>query len=309
MGSVLILGTGGTIAGTAANASQPWAYQAAQLSVESLVDAVPQLSAHQLLTEQVAQIDSKDMGWSTWQALGASIHAALASDRVVAIVVTHGTDTLEETATLLHLLHAGGKPIVLTAAMRPATSADADGPSNLLWAVQVAHAAALRGEGGVVAALAGRIWSARDVRKAHSCAIDAFDGGGAAPLDQHAPWPQPQGRGWGLLNQARLPRVEIITSHSDADGWLVDAALAHASASGEALDGLVVACTGHGTWHHRLDASLRRARDAGVMVWRSSRVARGGVQPLPGDDWPAAGDGTPAQVRVRLLLHLLSARP
>jgi L-asparaginase len=309
LAKVLILGTGGTIAGTSSDASRPWAYQAAQLSVDRLVDVVPQLAAHQLLTEQVAQIDSKDMGWSTWQALGASIEAALASDQVAAIVVTHGTDTLEETATLLHLLHAGGKPIVLTAAMRPATSPDADGPANLLWAVQVAEAAALRGEGGVVAALAGRIWSARDVRKAHSHAIDAFDGGVAEPLAAQAPWPQPEAQGWGLLKQVFAPRVEIVTSHSDADGWLVDAALAHASAAGEALEGLVVACTGHGTWHQGLEAALRRARDAGVVVWRSSRVARGGVHSRPGDDWPAGGDGTPAQVRVRLLLNLLSARP
>ena len=309
MSHVLILGTGGTIAGTASDPGRSWAYQAAQLSVEQLVAAVPELAAVSLATQQVAQIDSKDMGWSTWQALGRAIEAALLDDAVSAIVVTHGTDTLEETACLLHALHDGSKPIVLTAAMRPATAPDADGPANLLQAVRVAQSAAHRHEGGVVAALAGSIWSARDVRKAHSHATDAFDGGGAEALDESNPWPQPEARGWqGLLRNERLPKVEVITSHADADGWLVDAALGHARAVGVRLDGLVVACTGHGTIHQGLEAALQRARDAGVTVWRGSRVARGGVQPRDGDALPAAGNWTPAQARVRLVLELLNAR-
>jgi len=308
MPHVLILGTGGTIAGTASDPERSWAYRAAQLGVEQLVNAVPELAGIPLATQQVAQVDSKDMGWVTWQALGQALENAMADEAVSAIVITHGTDTLEETACLLHALHDGRKPIVLTAAMRPATAPDADGPGNLAQAVRVALAAGQRGDGGVVAALAGRIWSARDVRKAHSHAIDAFDGGGAEPLDEFNPWPQPQARGWSCLQATPTPRVEIITSHADADGWLVDAALAHAQVSGKKLDGLIVACTGHGTVHEKLEAALQRARDAGVAVWRSSRVARGGVQPRDGDTWPAAGHWTPAQARVRLLLELLSAR-
>ena len=308
MPHVLILGTGGTIAGTAFDPERSWAYRAAQLSVEQLVSAVPELACLPLATQQVAQVDSKDMGWATWQALGQAIEGAMADEAVLAVVVTHGTDTLEETACLLHALHDGRKPIVLTAAMRPATAPDADGPGNLAQAVRVALAAGQRGEGGVVVALAGRIWSALDVRKAHSHAIDAFDGGGAEPLDELNPWPQPQARGWQCLRATPTPRVAIVTSHADADGWLVDAALAHAQVSGQQLDGLIVACTGHGTVHEKLEAALQRARDAGVAVWRSSRVARGGVQPRDGDTWPAAGHWTPAQARVRLLLDLLSAR-
>lgn len=308
MPHVLILGTGGTIAGTASDPHRSWAYRAAQLSVEQLVSAVPELASFALATQQIAQIDSKDMGWATWQALGQALEGAMGDDAVSAIVITHGTDTLEETACLLHALHDGSKPIVLTAAMRPATAADADGPGNLAQAVRVAHVAAQRGEGGVAAALAGHVWSARDVRKAHSHAIDAFDGGGAEPLNAFTPWPQPEARGWLWLRPTQPPRVEIVTSHADADGWLVDAALAHAQSSGQKLDGLIVACTGHGTVHEKLEMALQRARDVGVAVWRSSRVARGGVQPRDGDAWPAAGHWTPAQARVRLLLDLLSAR-
>lgn len=308
MSCILILGTGGTIAGTACDPARSWAYHAAQLSVDQLVAAVPELAGQPLSTRQVAQVDSKDMGWRTWQALGLAIEEALADAEVGAIVVTHGTDTLEETASLLHALHDGGKPIVLTAAMRPATAPDADGPANLALAVRVARDAAQRGQGGVVACLAGRTWSASDVRKAHSHAIDAFDGGGAPALADGEAWPQPESRGWRLLRADSPPRVEVVTSHADADGWWVDAALAHARAGGEALGGLVVACTGHGTVHAGLEAALQRASAAGVVVWRSSRVARGGVLSREGDAWPAAGAWTPAQARVRLQLDLLSAR-
>jgi len=312
MGQVLILGTGGTIAGTASDPQRSWAYRAAQLSVADLVSAVPALAGVPLATRQVAQIDSKDMGWATWQALGLALNEAMCDAAVDAVVITHGTDTLEETACLLHALHDARKPIVLTAAMRPATAPDADGPANLALAVQVAQAAAQRGEGGVAVALAGHTWSARDVRKAHSHDIDAFDGGGATALDGTLPWPQPHARGWALLKQAAPPRVELVTSHADADGWLVDAALAHAQAAGGKLAGLLVACTGHGTMHHGLEAAVLRAEQAGVRVWRSSRVARGGVQPRDGDAWPAAGSWTAAQARVLLVLDLLaplSGRP
>jgi L-asparaginase len=107
----------------------------------------------------------------------------------------------------------------------------------------------------------------------------------------------------GTLEQ--LPRVEIITSHADADGALVDALLAAWPASDpQRLRGLVVACTGHGTWHRGLEPALLRARRAGVVVWRSSRVARGGVESKPGDTWPVAGRLTPAQARVALAITL-----
>ena len=103
----------------------------------------------------------------------------------------------------------------------------------------------------------------------------------------------------------QLPRVEIITSHADADGAVVDALLAAWSASDpRRLRGLVVACTGHGTWHRDLEPALLRARRAGVVVWRSSRVSRGGVEARPADTWPVAGRLTPAQARVVLAITL-----
>ncbi len=333
MAHVLILGTGGTIAGTGADPSRTWAYQAAQLGVAQLVAAVPELADIPLATQQVAQIDSKDMAWPVWQALAQALDAAMQDAEVEAVVITHGTDTLEETACLLHHLHDGRKPIVLTAAMRPATAPDADGPRNLRDAVRVAHTAAGLGLGGVVAVLQGRVWAGIDVRKAHSHGLDAFDAGGAVPqalLDDVggmlaseegatplAAWPRGEAMGWALLSASTPPRVEVVLSHADADGWLVDAALRQSAMDAasheterraQTLRGVVVACTGHGTVNTGLEAALQRAAAQGVVVWRSSRVARGGVTPREGDVWPAAGTLTPAQARVALQLRLLATQ-
>ena len=317
MRTVVILGTGGTIAGTNDDPGRAWHYRAAQLSVAQLIDAVPALRGMPLEAEQVAQIDSKDMRWSVWRTLGEALSRHLAREDVAGIVITHGTDTLEETACLLHHLCDGRKPVVLTAAMRPATAPDADGPANLRDAVRVVQAAdGVRAvPAGVWVVMQGRVWSGEQVRKAHSCAVDAFDAGGHLPLavvDEEGAWshvadatcwPLPHGRGLGLLVQ-EPPRVEILTSHADADGWLVDAALRH-GAQARPLQGIVVAGTGHGTIHADLEAALRRAEAAGVVVWRGTRVARGGVRDREGDAWRAGGELTPAQTRVALMLHLL----
>lgn len=314
MQKVVILGTGGTIAGTGSDPDRAWHYVAAQRTVAELVAAVPALAHEALEAKQVAQIDSKDMGWSVWQALGRAIEAELQRDDVAGVVITHGTDTLEETAWLLQALHDGRKPIVLTAAMRPATAPDADGPANLRDAVAVVRQGAQTGQGGVVVVMHGRVWAASGVRKAHTAAIDAFDGGDSGPLGNVGAgggvsaegwaWPACGARGWSLLASGRRPRVEVVTSHADADGWVVDALCAHAQQHG-GLDGIVVAATGHGTVHRGLSEALRRAEAEGVTVWRSSRVARGGVTPREGDVWPAAGPLTAAQARVALMLHLL----
>lgn len=311
---IVILGTGGTIAGTGTDPSRAWQYNAAQLSVEQLVQAVPALSDAPLRFEQVAQIDSKDMSWSVWQALACALQKHLAQDDVAGVVVTHGTDTLEETAYLLHRLHDGSKPIVLTAAMRPATASDADGPRNLGDAVRGAQWAAEQGFGGVVAVMGGQLWAGSQVRKMHSHSLDAFDGGGASALAAVLPdgqwvslvdaWPESGNAGWSVLDAAVPPRVEIITSHADADGVMVRAIWAAAPD----LKGLLVACTGHGTINAPLQSALLQAQQAGITVWRSSRVARGGVQPREGDDFFAVESLTAAQARLALVLHELGAR-
>jgi len=305
---VVVLGTGGTIAGTAASATDAVGYTAGQLGVAQLVAAVPALAAQAIECEQVAQLDSKDMDHATWQRLAARAAFHLARPEVGGVVVTHGTDTLEETAYFLHRVLAPGKPLVLTAAMRPATSLQADGPQNLLDAVSVAREAHAK---GVLVAVAGRVWSGAEVRKVHTYRPDAFDAGDAGPLAaidegqlrwwRASPQAHPLGLGCIERDAAQWPRVEIVLSHVAADGRIVDALVA------QGVDGLVVAGTGNGTLHRDLEAALRRAARHGVRVLRASRCAGGPVLGGDADELPGAGALTAVQARVELLLRLLTA--
>lgn len=307
--AVLVLGTGGTIAGIAPDPARAGRYTAAQLGVQQLVDAIPALATVSLQMEQVAQVDSKDMAPSIWTRLARRIAVALADEGIGGIVVTHGTDTLEETATLLaRLFGATPKPVVLTAAMRPANAPDADGPRNLSDAIDVARA----GREGVFVVLHGRVWDAAMVRKLHTRAIDAFGTAEAAACGtvrdgqvvleaSGARTVPPAGHDIDVQalpeHDADWPRVEIVTSHAGADGRGVDLLVA------DGVQGLVVAGTGHGTVHRGLEAALHRAAAAGVRVVVASRVGRGGVGPR--GQWPTAGERSPAQARVALMLDLL----
>ena len=306
---VVILGTGGTIAGTAARPDDAVGYSAAQLGIAHLVAAVPALQASDFECEQVSQLDSKDMDVATWQRLAARAAHHLARDNVAGVVVAHGTDTLEETAYLLHRVLAGDKPLVLTAAMRPATSIAADGPANLLDAVTTAHDARAR---GVLVVMAGRVWAGAEVRKVHSYRVDAFDAGDAGALAlieegalrwlREAPRDEVLGLARIAREAAQWPRVEIVTSHAGASGALVDALLA------QGVDGIVAAGTGNGTLHRDLEAALLRVQSAGVQVLRCTRCAAG---PVIGQTLlRSAGTLSPVQARVELLLQLLaSSRP
>ncbi len=304
---VVILGTGGTLAGTAADPTDNVGYRAGQIGVAELVARIPALASVSLQTEQVAQVDSKDMGFAIWRRLAERVDYHLDRSDVAGVVVTHGTDTLEESAYLLQRVLAPDKPVVLTAAMRPATALLSDGPQNVLDAVRVAlHP----GAQGVVAVLAGRIHGALDGRKVHTYRIDAFGSGDSGPLGvvqegvltQWRPWPAGDALGLALLARASPPRVAIVTSHADADGSIVEALRAHG------VDGIVVAGTGNGTLHQGLQAALIRARDdGGVQVLRCSRVAAGSVIATAEDTFESAGALTPGQARVELVLRLLSA--
>ena len=301
---VVILGTGGTIAGTAAQADDAVGYTAGRLDIGQLVAAVPTLRGGDLECEQIAQLDSKDMDFATWQLLTARAAEHLARAEVAGVVVTHGTDTLEETAYLLHRVLASSKPLVLTAAMRPATSIAADGPQNLADAVATARDARAH---GVLVAFGGRVWAGAEVRKVHSYRVDAFAAGDAGPLalieEGVLHWQREplRSEALGLVRIARdaaaWPRVEIVTSYAGATGAMVDALVA------QGVRGIVVAGTGNGTLHRELEAALLRAQSAGVQVLRSTRCAAG---PVIGQAMlRSAGTLSPVQARVELLLQLL----
>lgn len=313
--TVAILGTGGTIAGTAASAADNVAYTAAQIGIGALAHAVPALAGLSLEAEQVAQIDSKDMTHTVWLALAQRVAHYLARADVAGIVITHGTDTLEETAWFLQRVLAPQKPVVLTAAMRPATSAQADGPQNLIDAVRVAQEPGAR---GVVAVLAGAVHGAMNVRKAHPYRLDAFSSGDAGPLAWIEagvlrclrPWPQTAALGLDALgvNEAAWPAVEIVTSHAGARGAVVDALCAAGAR------GLVVAATGNGTVHAELQGSLQRARRLGVQVLIATRCVEGpivaGSGALAGNaPWPPTTGLSPVKARIDLMLSLMRQQP
>lgn len=306
-GVVVVVGTGGTIAGTAARADDHVGYQAGQLEAAALVAAVPALAAQALEAETLAQLDSCDMDHATWLRLRSRLQQLLARPEVAGVVVTHGTDTLEETAYFLHRTLDAPKPVVLTAAMRPASALSADGPQNLCDAVTLARTPGAR---GVLAVLGGKVYAGADLRKVHGYRVDAFDAGDAAPLGViedgrlrcFRTWPAPalhpaaaalgQSEGW--------PAVEIVTSHAGARGAVIDA-LAQAGARG-----IVIAGTGNGSVHRELVAAARRAVAAGVAVRRASRCQLGGVVGARPDALPSAGVLSAPQARIELLLDLLA---
>ena len=307
---VVILGTGGTIAGAAERATDSVGYRAASLGVQALVAAVPVLAAQPLECLQVAQLDSKDIDCGVWQVLAGAVGQQLQRPEVCGVVVTHGTDTLEETAYFLHRVLAPRKPVVMTAAMRPATALLADGPQNLLDAVTLAREAAWC---GVQAVLGARVHAAVDLRKRHGWHLDAFGVGDAGVLGlvqdgvlrrfRDLPAASPHPAAAALPADPRdWPGVDIVSSHAGARGAVIDALVAAGA------QGLVVAGTGNGSLHRSLEQAAKRAVAAGVPVVRASRCLDGGVFGAPPDALPSYGALTPWQARIELMLDLLKRR-
>lgn len=306
---IVVLGTGGTVAGRAGSAQDNVGYVAGQVAVADLLQGVPVPPGLAVACEQVSQIDSKDMDFEVWLHLARRCAHWLAERDVQGLVITHGTDTLEETAFFLQCVLQPGKPVVLTGAMRPATSATADGPANLADALVVAAAP---GAHGVVAVLAGQVHAAQEVAKAHTARPDAFSSGELGPLGKVErgsvrmlrAWPAqaPVMRPVDQLPAAQdWPRVEIVQNYAGANGMLVEALVA------QGVHGIVVAGTGNGTVHQALEAALLRAQAKGVKVVRSTRCAQGEVLAHPADRLPLAGGLSPVKARIALLLGLMGA--
>jgi L-asparaginase len=313
----VILGTGGTIAGLAADAPGNIDYTAAQLGVSQLVDAIPGLGdGYPIVVEQVAQIDSKDMSFAVWIELATRVQHHLARDDVQGVVITHGTDTIEETAYFLQAVLSPTKPVVLTCAMRPADALAPDGPQNMLDAVTVSQ---YPGAQGVVVVCAGSIHSAMDVQKVHTYQLSAFGSGDAGVIgfiEENAVkkvrnWPSDQQiharaaiENIALLDNPEFwPRVEIVMNYAGAGGALVDALFA------QGVRGLVVAGTGNGTVHHTLEAALLQAQAKGVQVVRATRCPQGRVLPRADDRFPPSNGLSPVKARIELMLRLMNIGP
>ena len=290
---IVVLATGGTIAGLAADAAQPENYVAGQLGVSDLIQGLFP-DGMGWVTEQVAQIDSKDMSFDVWQKLLARVAHWVAQDDVQGVVITHGTDTLEETAYFLQTVLQPSKPVAMTCAMRPANAPDSDGPANLKDAVAWVQTPDAT---GVSVVCAGQVHLGQAVQKSHSHQRNPFtsQAGVMHPAALDVPSVAQ------VLACTRWPRVELVFNHAGSDGRLVRALMAH-----DAPQGWVVAGTGNGTLHHDLEAALLDAQKQGTQVWRASRCAQGGVQSREADVLPHAGGLTAVQARVALWLHLVA---
>lgn len=272
---ILVLGTGGTIAGAGAQATGA-AYRPGGLGLDALIAHLDALGlAAELVPEDIARIGSQDIGWAEWQALHAACLHAIDDPAIAGVIITHGTDTAEETAFLLDLTLPTTKPIVLVGAMRPADAVGADGMRNFVNAVKVASDAAASGR-GVMLVMGDAVLAARDARKAATAQIDAFRSFPRGPLARVTPssldWFGPPHR---LDEAARyrwpdaLPRVAILTAGAGMDDQPVEALL------GIGCKGIVLAGMGQGNAPQVVIEALARAAARGVPVVRSTRVDEG----------------------------------
>jgi len=314
--NIVILATGGTIAGAAATGTQA-GYTSGAVTIDSMIAAVPGIKdLANIRGEQISNVGSQDMSFSIMLSLAKRINELLATSTVDGIVVTHGTDTMEETAFFLNLVVKSDKPVVLVGSMRPSTAVSADGPLNLYDAVAVAADPNAKGL-GVLVVMNDWIHGAHSLTKTSTTAVQTF----MSPLRglvgvstygkndyYNAPhWKHTTGSEFDVSNISKLPRVDIIFACADMSPDLIDAAVAHGA------KGIVIAGVGNGNMNKAsLDAAERAARNGTVIV-RSSRVATGAVgRNVEVDDdgmgFVASDELNPQKARILLMLALLKPR-
>ena len=304
-----LIGTGGTIAGAASAASVSTDYKPASLSLAAVVDSVPELrKRYAIEVSQPMQLASYDVRPENWLDLHAAVMQAVNNPDVVGIVVTHGTDTLEETATFLHLSVDSDKPIVVVGAMRPATAYSADGPANLLDACSVAACTGARGRGTLVV-MNGRIHSGLWVGKRHVSSVEAFDsplaGAVGEVADQAVQWFRAVGRAPTVAWQTPTtwPRVDMVVAYAGVD----DTALRAFVAAG--AQGIVHAGFGNANTPTAYRAFIQSLPAQGVLVARCARfitgsVTRASVYADAQHGILTAGPLPPHKVRIVMLLGL-----
>ena len=313
---VRVLATGGTIAGAQASATD-YGYKSGAYDVNSLIKAVPNLDKLAVITgEQVANIGSQDMNDEIWLKLARRVNASLAEPGVDAVLITHGTDTLEETSYFLSLVTRSDKPVVMVGSMRPATATSADGPGNIYNGVAVATNPGAKGKGTLVV-LNDVIHYARNVVKTDTTSVQTFQSinRGPAGLVNTGKifWFEPMDKKLGEASEFsidaldRLPRVDVIYAHANMSADLIEAAIRNGAR------GIVVAGVGDGNMTTpALDALTKAAKD-GIVVVRSSRLPSGITlrnNEVNDDEkgFVASGELNPAKSRVLLQLALTKTR-
>ena len=309
---IVIVATGGTIAGAASSTTSA-GYRSAALAVDVLIGAVPQVQRFaDVRGVQVASVGSQDMNDELWVKLALEVNRLLAQPDVDGITITHGTDTMEETAYFLNLVVKSEKPVVMTGSMRPATSLGADGPLNVYNAVGVASDARARGLGVLVVAN-DDIHGARAVMKHHTTDVQTFESSEVGLVgvclfdDREFTRPPSEAHTTAtpfVLTQGQvLPRVDVIYAHAGMSPDLIDAAVANGAR------GLVIAGVGDGNMTTPALEAVKRAIARGIVVVRSTRVGQGIVRRNIEIDDDAihtvvARDLVPSKARVLLKLAL-----
>jgi L-asparaginase len=307
--TVAIITTGGTIA---MSPDEKAGGAVPTLSGEALVAAVPELrEIARLRVLPLANIDSREMTPELWLAQARLLDETLADPSVVGVVITHGTDTMEESAFFLDRTLTSDKPVVLTGAQRDATARDADGPRNLLNAVRQVVDPAARGR-GVTITLNGRICGAQNVTKVHASNVAAFGAGEYGQLGEvdteGVRWFNRPERAEPLPVPTTLPKVDLIACYPGADGGLIDAAVE------QGARGIVVAGYGLGNVNRPMFEAIKRARQRGVVVALATRVPAGRVYAAYGGEGGGssmrelgvvfAADLSPWKARIVLMLAL-----
>ncbi|MDQ1829938.1 type II asparaginase [Massilia scottii] len=313
LANVTILATGGTIAGTGATSTTTVGYTAATVGVQNLIKAVPELAKVANVTgEQVFQIASENMSNEHWLTLAKRVNVLLAQNNVDGIVITHGTDTLEETAYFLDLVVKSRKPVVLVGAMRPSTALSADGPINLYNSVMLAASPEAVGK-GVLVAMNDQIQSARDVTKVNTSTPDSFRTSelgllgyiqGGKPffyrqsLRKHTTETE-----FDIGTLQSLPQVDIVYGYANMNPVALDAFVAAGA------KGIIHAGVGDGSLASKVVPSLKAARAKGAVIVRASRVGQG-ILARNGEanddelDFVAADTLNPQKARILLMLAL-----
>jgi glutamin-(asparagin-)ase len=305
---ITVIALGGTIAGSASTTTDATGYRAGTTGVDDLIAAVPASGTVADLTgEQFAQIDSSDLTDELLRDLSRRVSEVAASDDVDGIVVTHGTDTLEETAYYLHLTVKSVKPIVLVGAMRPPTALSADGQRNFYAAVVVAASEASAGHGALVV-MNDEIHSARDVSKASSMRLDAFEspyGPLGVVVDGRAMFYRSVTRRHTVDSEftapTSLPTSVIVYAHSGLDAHLIETLAAY--------DIIVHAGFGNGTVSKRIVDALESLRENGSLIVRASRTGAGhltriGASDATANQWIAVDDQNAQRARILASLAL-----
>lgn len=279
LANVMILATGGTIAGTGASSTTTVGYTAATVAVDRLIAAVPELkSVANVKGEQVFQIASENMNNDYWLKLAKRVNVLLGQKDVDGIVITHGTDTIEETAYFLNLVVKSRKPVVIVGAMRPSTALSADGPINLYNAVALAGSKDAAGK-GVLVTMNDQINAAREVSKTNASTLDTFKApelGMLGYIQAGKPYFYRQSTRrhtadseFDIMNLDTLPQVDIVYGYANMNRIPLDALIAAGA------KGIIHAGVGNGSLASPVKPALIEARKKGTVIVRASRVGQG----------------------------------